>query len=360
MTHSIAVFISPHGFGHAARAGALMESIRRIIPSVGFEIFTTVPAWFFRETLSDGFHYHPMPVDIGLRQQTPFQEDLKQTVEDLKDLFPFDPAKIRAVAQILMDRGCRLILCDISPMGIAVGKAAGIPAVLVENFTWDWIYHGYLGIEPGFASVIDLLGPLFESAEYRIQTEPVCRPYARADLTVSPMSRNPRRPPDEIRAALGIPQGHRMVHVTMGGIPREYSMQERFRGIADTTVVISGGGQSPKQEGNVVELPHHTSFYHPDLIGAADLVVGKVGYSTLAEVFDAGVPFLYVTRPVFRESRVLGEFIQSRMHGRGITAEAFEEGRWLEDLAELFALPRVRRSGTPGARQAAEFVCRLI
>jgi hypothetical protein len=46
----IAYFVSPHGFGHAARAAAVMEALSEIDTGVQFEIFTTVPFWFFRDS----------------------------------------------------------------------------------------------------------------------------------------------------------------------------------------------------------------------------------------------------------------------------------------------------------------------
>ena len=54
----IAYFISPHGYGHAARASAVMDAIHDISPSLRFEIFTTVPQWFFEQSLTGPFAYH--------------------------------------------------------------------------------------------------------------------------------------------------------------------------------------------------------------------------------------------------------------------------------------------------------------
>ena len=48
----IAVFISPHGYGHASRAAAVMAALADLDAAVEFEIFTTVPPWFFRDSLS--------------------------------------------------------------------------------------------------------------------------------------------------------------------------------------------------------------------------------------------------------------------------------------------------------------------
>jgi hypothetical protein len=41
--YHIAYFISPHGFGHASRAAAVMEALYKIESSIRFEIFTTTP-----------------------------------------------------------------------------------------------------------------------------------------------------------------------------------------------------------------------------------------------------------------------------------------------------------------------------
>jgi hypothetical protein len=67
---SIAYFISSHGFGHAARSAAVMQAIAEYDPSIQFEIFTAVPAWFFQDSLSTPFNYHHLLTDFGLAQKT--------------------------------------------------------------------------------------------------------------------------------------------------------------------------------------------------------------------------------------------------------------------------------------------------
>jgi hypothetical protein len=63
---SIACFISPHGFGHAARASATIEAVGTRLAPCHFEIFTTVPSWFFADSLSVPFSWHSVTTDIGL------------------------------------------------------------------------------------------------------------------------------------------------------------------------------------------------------------------------------------------------------------------------------------------------------
>ena len=72
----IACFISPHGYGHAARAAAVMEAFHLLDPEKEFEIFTTIPEWFFHHSLSGAFTYHPLLTDIGLVQETSLKVNL--------------------------------------------------------------------------------------------------------------------------------------------------------------------------------------------------------------------------------------------------------------------------------------------
>jgi hypothetical protein len=121
-------------------------------------------------------------------------------------------------------------------------------------------------------------------------------------------------------------------------------------------VVPGGAGNHIERMGRIVRLPQHSGFYHPDLIWASDAVVGKVGYSTLAETFHAGLPFGYVVREGFRESPVLTTFIDECMSGIRITLSQLEDGSWAETLTDLLEMKRSYGTGPNGADQAAAFI----
>jgi hypothetical protein len=54
VSNRIAFFISPHGYGHAARAAGIMEALSGLDPLIRFELFTMVPRWFFADSLFEG------------------------------------------------------------------------------------------------------------------------------------------------------------------------------------------------------------------------------------------------------------------------------------------------------------------
>ena len=353
----IAYFISPHGFGHAARAASVMEALAEIESTLQFDIFTTVPDWFFSQSNSFAVQYPRLGTDIGLVQKTPFQEDLSATVQKLKEFLPFNQAQIAAAAEKIRHLNCELVICDIAPMGIRVARKAGVPSVLIENFTWDWIYQGYAAEEFNVFSAY--LQPIFAEATYHIQTQPICKP-ARVDFTAGPASRKIKVPSMQIRQRLRLPDSCKVVMITAGGVPKNYGFIDKLKNQTNTHFIISGASDSENIQNNLILLPENSSYFHPDLINAADAVVGKIGYSTIAEIYQAGVPFGYSARARYRESKPLVDFVENHLCGFAIGEAEFQAGEWVHRLQDLLALPRIKQDISNGADQIADFIITLL
>jgi hypothetical protein len=349
-----AYFISSHGFGHAARAAAVMAAVHARQPAAHFDVFTKVPEWFFAESVRRGYRYHPLQTDVGLAQTTPLHADLGETVRRLDAFLPFNPGQVAALAGQITRAGCRLVLCDIAPLGIVVAQAAGLPSVLIENFTWDWIYAGYFDEAPRLRAYAHYLRGVFASAAYHIQTEPFCAADGAA-MVASPVSRAARASAAHVRAELGVPPGAWAVLITMGGIQPKHEFLDVLAQ-QDIWFVVPGGSETVERRGHLLLLPHHSPIYHPDLVRACDAVVGKVGYSTLAEAFQAGTPFGYIRRPGFRESDVLASYVQAHMAGLEVPQSLFMSGDWLTLLPELLGHPRRSPARSNGADEIAALV----
>jgi UDP:flavonoid glycosyltransferase YjiC (YdhE family) len=353
----IAFFISPHGFGHAARAASVMEAMAEIESPILFDIFTTVPAWFFKHSNTFDFRYHSLLTDIGLIQMNPFQEDLPATVQHLKNFLPFDQAQIAPLAEKIRHMQSELVMCDIAPMGILIAGQADVPSVLVENFTWDWIYQGFE--EAGLHEFNQYLQSIFSKATYHIQTQPICNPAA-VDFSAAPASRKIQTPSGEARQKLGLTESCKVIMITAGGVPKNYGFIEKLKNQTATHFIIPGASNSVDIQDNLILLPENSEFFHPDLINASDAVIGKVGYSTIAEVYQAGIPFGYTARAQYRESEALVNFIENKINGFSIGQSEFNNGDWIHRIADLLALPRVQRDTSNGADQIAGFIANLL
>ncbi len=379
----LAFFVSPHGYGHAARACAVMDAILRRRPQTRFRIFTTVPPAFFEASLPAGtFTYHHLESDVGLVQKTPLEEDVPATRRALARLYPPTPARLDALTEDLRD--CRGVLCDISPLGIAAARRAGLPSVLIENFTWDWIYRHYgeapdeaassasassspssapapphFGYaQPPLLDYAQILEPLFAQADFHIQTRPLCAPHPAADLTLPPIARRPQKSRRETRPALGVPLEAPLLLLSLSEPLPLDPIREILRRYPRLHVLLPGGEYLPPTVR--LHTPPREACYHPNLVAAADFILAKAGYSTVAEAYRAGTPFAYLSRPQFPETPVLAEFIETNLGGFAIPAAAWTEHTWPRILGDLLAMPRREPRYPNGAEAAAAFVIEHI
>lgn len=355
----VAAFVTPHGFGHAARVCSVLQVLEKSDQDYHFLIFSIVPEWFFRASLSQSFSYHILLTDIGLVQKDPLQEDIPATLEKLDSFLPFQLEQYQSTITILEKAGCDLILADISPLGIFLGKKLGIPSLLVENFTWDWIYKGYEERYPAFKDYLDYLKNIYAETDFRIVAEPYCE-LNRADLVAKPISRLPKSSSDDTREKLGVAIDAKVVIVSMGGVESDYTQSKQLKKYQEYTFIIPGGSDQLEKENNIIRLPFRSDFYHPDLIHASNVVISKIGYSTLAETFNSGKPYGYIPRESFRESEVLKNYIKVSMLSIEIEESEYRSGDWVEKLNLLFSLQQKDTPGKTGADQVADFIMQMM
>ncbi|MGD9950230.1 MAG: hypothetical protein AB7U29_17395 [Desulfobulbus sp.] len=358
MPVNIGYVISGHGFGHATRSIAVMQALSRSI-EVRFTILTSVPAWLFASSLAAPHSVHAMTTDVGLIQHSALTEDLPATLTALEQLYPLADVLVERASGLL--HGCALVLCDIAPLGIVAAKRAGIPSVLVENFTWDWIYQGYLEQCPGLMHHINALRDLFELADYRVQTKPICNPQP-CDLVVEPLSRS-LHAPEKIRQRFFCSPEQPLVVLTMGGIQGKQkptialpSLVQRL----DTVFVLTGLSREDEFTTNLRFLAQDGPWYFLDLVAAADLVVGKSGYSTVAEAFQGQTAYGYVKRANFREASVLDAFLDRYLLSWEIKEEDLASGAWLEQLCRLPTAGKLVAKPNNGADQIADFLIQKL
>ena len=356
---TIAYFVTDHGFGHATRAAAVMNAIAREIPNARFEVFTTAPDWLFKNNGAFRWRLHAMKTDVGLVQSSPFEIDLKATVAELAAFLPFSPDSIADTAAYLQKLNCRLVICDISPIGIEIANKAGIPAALIENFTWDWIYAPYYPQYSDLQRFGRYLSEIYDSARIRVQVAPFCSDLPGA-LKTNPVCRPLSSESSRVREGLGVQEPESMVLLSMGGLARQDQLEQRLPSRKDIVFVIAGGSQNLQRHNNVILLPPDPEFGHPDLVNAADVVIGKVGYSTVAEVYQAGVPFGYLARHNFRESAVLAEFVVRHIPSLELDLQRYMAGDLSNPLDALLALRRLKGSRINGARQAARHLASYL
>ena len=349
-----AVFVSPHGFGHAARASAVMEALHRRL-GCHFELFTSSPPWFFDESVAGMYRYHHVVTDVGFVQTSALAYDLERTVAAVGALVPFDDELVDRLAATVRATGCTFVLCDIAPLGVAVAERAGIPSVLVQNFTWPWLYEPLLAEAPDLQRLSAELDRWFGRATLHLLAEPFCDPDSRAHGSVFPVSRPARIGREEARAALGLGAEERVLVVTMGGYTEAMPFLGALEALQGVTILVTGA-HATETRGSLRLFDNGTRLYMPHLVRAADAVVAKLGYSTVAEVWREGRPLAYVTRADFREMPPLRAWVAERIPGFEIRGEDFAGGGWIERISELLEIPPPDPQPKGGADMVVDLV----
>lgn len=332
----ITFFVSGHGFGHAARSSAVIQQL--IAKSdARISIISDAPESFFRQSIPSLFSYYKETVDVGLVQKDPLYEDLPQTLTRLSDFYPLTQESVEYLTAFITAEQPNLIVSDISPLGLAIAHWMDIPSVLLENFTWPWIYEGYEEYRDQLNPFSREIEAWNETANLRIQTQPICEILPGSPV-VGPIARPPISSPGQIREQLRVPEGNNLVLITMGGVPSEYSFEKQLHDFPNATFVLPGTYKAISANGNVIKLPHQSKYYHPDLMACADVVIGKLGYSTIAEVVHHQPVFGYIPRPHFRESPPLERYVQTHTTGLQIPYTAFLNGEIKSYVSSLLAL----------------------
>jgi len=350
-------FISAHGFGHAARSTAIMEALYSKRKDIEFLVVSEIQPWFFEQN-DLPITFFSTKTDVGLIQKDAFYEDIPKTLEHLNAFYFNLNSRFRAWDEFIKPFNPDLIVADICPAALDYAESRAIPSVVTENFTWNWLYEFYPEYQSDFSPILSYMESAWEKANLHIQMKPFCGdvlPHAKISEPVS------RKVKDfQVVGKLNLDSAKKTVLMTMGGVPMEFDFYDRLKAMKHVQFVIPGAHKEIKFEDNLRILTHHSTFYHPDLVHASDAVIAKVGYSTLAEVHNAGKRLAYVPRYHFRETEPLVQFIKEEMSGLEIHVDELNSGNWISRIEELLDLKTDGPKEINGADFIADEIIQLV
>src|SRR5438067_6218311 len=140
---SIAFYISGHGFGHASRQIQIINALGARFPGIRVFLRTSAARWLLDRTITPSFAVDPEPCDVGVIQIDSLRLDARATITEAREFYRTIDERAAIEAAKLRARDVALVISDAPPLASAAAAAAGIPSIVVSNFTWDWIYEEY-------------------------------------------------------------------------------------------------------------------------------------------------------------------------------------------------------------------------
>jgi hypothetical protein len=335
-------YVSSHGYGHAARQQAVLRLLKRAGHRV--HVRSAAPAKFFRHAAS----HTPAYYDIGMLQHDPLRYDVAATATWYEAFIRAEDALIRQEAAAIRQQGAALVLSDMPPVACAIALAAGVPCYVLSHFLWDWVYAHYTAEEPRFGPIIAHITRQYASASGALRM-----PFAHAFTAFGQVQdvglfiNAATQPPDMVRAVFGVPDDHHLALLTMGGHGwGQADVRPLLARRGWTFLVMPGAYEQVQAHDHFRLVPTEYDDYH-NLIAAADVVVGKAGGSTVAEVIGHRSRMIYTLTDHWRESVLLDTALQTHAVSARVPLVAFERGDWVELLDELVAQPRRANAGVP-------------
>jgi L-arabinokinase len=352
----IAAYVSGHGFGHATRTTEVLRALRELEPGLPLAVVSSAPEWLFRRALGEPLVFRSRACDVGLAQRGALEIDEPGTARAWQAFASGWERLVSEEAEWLRASGARVVLADIPPAACVAAARAGLPAVALANFSWDWIYRHYAGREPVLGQAAEACRAAYAGTDLLLRL-----PFA-GDLSAFPrvldvglVARRPRLTRREARARLGW-DDRPSVLLSFGGLGLPgfdaacLAPLGAYRFVLPERLAGAPGNVEAAEEARLTSA----GLGFADLVAAVDVVVSKPGYGIVTDCIGAGTRLVYTPRGDFPEYEVLTAGMPRYLPCVAVGNAALRRGELQAALADCLAQPFPPQPDLGGAARAAE------
>jgi hypothetical protein len=314
MPRRVLLHVSNHGFGHAARCGVLARALvdTGLVESLVVAVPRSYARFFAGVARDERVRFLDIGTDLGIPLSPgEFEPDARRVGEALDAWVASWERLLDESAAALGPWPADLVVVDASALGCELARRVGAPAVVVSNFEWHAQYVG-LGLDGPSVERVRLA---YASARAYLRYPLFLPSEALGGVPTRDVPACARRPDpaEAARAASGLPSPR--VLFSLGGL---ITLPDPIRlgRFAGSAIFTQGIPIEAPHAARVVDLSHGEINVLPWL-GAADLVVTKAGWSTVAEAAVARKPLLVIRRPGVPEDASMLAALEARGLGRG-------------------------------------------
>jgi hypothetical protein len=355
---SIAVYVSNHGFGHAVRVAEVVARLVRFDPAVRVHLRTAAPAWLFPRADGRVFLHHAAS-DVGIVQPHGLAIDLEATLQSLVELEGRFEWRVAEEAAWLAETRVALVLGDVPPLAFAAADHAGVAAIAIGNFDWEWVYRSYAKRDGKFAPHAERAAACYVKARYAMRLPfHADMDVFRSTIDLPLVAQRSEFSRAEARKRLGLPAERPVVLLSFGGLGFTAMCVERFAEMPEILFLATEVFRDPPV--NLIHLARPDLDYTL-LLRACDAVVTKPGYGIVAASVANAVRVLYTTRGEFPETPILVRALEEHATAQFVALDDLEQGEIRGPLESLLGRPvGETRLAVDGAQHAAEILCREL
>lgn len=359
LRNGIVYFVTSHGFGHLNRAAAVVEAIPPHVPVVVKTHRDLFARWResvrrrpceLLEGVFDCGAVHP-PGESSLVDRT-------ATLAKYEQVHAAALERLDREVAFLRGNSIAAVVSDIAPLPLLAAKEAGIPGILVANFTWSDIFEKYVG-DSSFEHRELLRQMRHEYAQASLVLR--AQPAIESDVTdrvcdVGLVTRRGRNRRSELTGELDLPRDSQLVYMYVGRYGQDDMAWDTLARLSDFQFV--------SYHSLPVRFPHwhvlDPARWPPrDLAASVDAMVAKAGYGTVTDAMTHRTPLIFPPRVGFAEHRILAAGLRRWGGAISISTREFKQLH-LRGALELACQMTPGRSPWPtdGARRCARAILR--
>jgi hypothetical protein len=297
--------------------------------------------------------------DVGMVQKDSIRVDVAATLDQAWQLVDERPKLVDYEAEMLRGENADLVVADIPSIPIEAASEAGIPAVAVGNFSWDWIYSPFIVRDPRWRPVVKLFEEGYRKAKLllKLPFSPTMSVFPHhVDIPLLAKPGRARRA--ELVKMTGADAGKRWVLLSFTSLDWDETALRTVEALADfeffTVKPLDWAGRK-----NIHSIDRMQIGFS-DVLASADMVVTKPGYGILSDCVANEKPIVYADREDFIEYLLLERELKRYLRNVHVPAADLYAGRLGAALAAIESVPAPKETlAGGGAEKAAEILMGL-
>jgi hypothetical protein len=351
---SIAYYITSHGYGHGVRSCDIIRAVNHFYPELTIEVVSELPAQFLANRIGNARNtLRSLSLDVGMVQIDSIRVDVDASLARVEKLYSRHRELVEQEAAYLRESVIDLVVADIPAIPLESAALVGIPRLAIANFSWDWIYSGFISRNARWDRLVELFREAYGRTNLLLRL-PFCDSMdAFPCIEDIPLLADPgksRRA--EIAALTGCDPGKKWILLSFTTLEWDDAALGAVEKIDDYEFFTIHPLQWRRR--NIYPLRREQVTFS-DALASVDGVISKPGYGILSDCVVNRKPLIYADRNDFLEYPILEAALKKYLKHLHISTDDLYRGDLRGSLIGIWSRPEP--AGTlprGGAAVAAE------
>lgn len=355
--------VSGHGHGHLVQVMPLVRALRARYPAMVMCVQSSLPASLLRQSFGEDVLMHNEAVDFGMVMSGPMTVLAADSLVAYRQFHENWPQLLARQVTLFENFQPDLVIADIPYLPLAAAKVCGVKSVAVCSLNWADILEHYCSGLQGAGDIVQSIRSHYAGADIFLRPTPAMPMESLGNTaSIGPLINVGRSRREELQQALQLPEGGRIVLLTLGGITVQIDITQ-WPAFAKTVFLVPEtwlANASQAIDTDRFRSIESTDLSYADLFASCDALVTKPGYGAFTAAGCCGLPVLFAERGDWPEEPYLFSWLQRVGRAASIGWSELADGRFEPALSELLAQAPKPPAEANGAAMGLELIEGLL